>query len=76
MTQSLMGRYQEYSRRKMIPFKLSVEHGKKCFDGVSLTSHATSFIPQLTKPFSIPTDWTATPARTLRTADPTWKSWT
>jgi hypothetical protein len=28
MTQSLMTRYVEYSRRKMIPFKILVEHGK------------------------------------------------
>ncbi|CRL08062.1 CLUMA_CG021126, isoform A [Clunio marinus] len=28
MTQSLMGRYQEYSRRKMIPFRTMVELGK------------------------------------------------
>ncbi|CAG9799899.1 unnamed protein product [Chironomus riparius] len=29
MTQSLMNRYQEYSRRKMIPFRIMVEHAYK-----------------------------------------------
>lgn len=28
MTQSLMSRYQEYSRRKLIPFRILVVHGK------------------------------------------------
>jgi hypothetical protein len=29
MTQSLMSRYVEYARRKSVPFKIAVEHGKE-----------------------------------------------
>jgi len=76
MTQSLMNRYMEYSRRKLGGFRHLVEHGNLrlqnfCYFVVALfglfiiASFSPPYRRQRTKLSCTSTDWTATLDRTL-----------
>lgn len=77
MTQSLMGRYQEYSRRKLSPFRILVVHGKKLSSKLSRRIFKrlifTLLSQQHTKLFYILMDSKVTQDQKLRMPDPTWK---